>query len=457
MNNSTPDLISLWKATQAELQSQVSPPSYGAYLAPLQLIELKDHIAKLTHPHAFILEQTEIKFNHLIKQILEKHAQQSLNLIFTVQPNSKTKPSATTDDLPLFSPKTTQQTQLHQSLHRSNLLPHFTFDNFAVGSTNQFAYAAAEAVAHQPGQAYNPLFIYGGTGVGKSHLMQAVGHAILNQKPDQKILFCPGEDFTNEIVAAIREKTTLKFKAKYRQMNALLLDDIQFLAGKDAAQEEFFHTFNAIHRAGGQIIMTADRPPTELTLLEPRLRSRFQAGLIVDVGEPGFELRTAILLIKAQLQGIDLTMEHAQQAAGSLKTARELEGFLLNLKADLMQAGSKMQDATVTDILGKQIREQHQLPAHLRPNDIIKAAADYFDLKVAQLKSDRRQARIVRARQIAQYIMRIDMNIQLQAIGEYFSRDHTTIMHSVEKLQNLLGKTPELDQQILGIKKMLRG
>jgi chromosomal replication initiator protein len=447
--------ISLWPKIKSELQNQISEAAYNTYLPNLELIEVNNHIVKFTHKYSFMLNQIDTKFSQLIKTLLHQHTGQHFQLEY-ISPEEKTAKNPV-EDLPLFSPQTTRQTQLHQTLHRANLLPHFTFDNFAVGSTNQFAYAAAEAVARQPGQAYNPLFIYGNTGVGKSHLMQAIGHAILNKEPSQKILFCPGENFTNEIIAAIREKTTLKFKAKYRQMDALLLDDVQFLAGKDTAQEEFFHTFNAIHRAGGQIIMTADRSPVELTLLEDRLRSRFQAGLIVDIGEPDFELRTAILLIKSQMQSIDLPMEYAQQAAGNLKTARELEGFLMNLKSRLMQAGSKLDNSLIAEILSKQIREENQLPAGIRPNDIIKAAADFFDLKINQIKGKSRQARIVRARHIAQHIMRAELKIQLQSIGEYFSRDHTTIMHAVEKLQKLLGKTPELDQQIIGIKKMLRG
>lgn len=454
--NAQPQISPLWKQIKADLQSSISEAGYNTYITNLNLVDITDHTANFTHKYSFLLDQIDTKFSQIIKQTLKKHTGKNLQLKY-ISPD-RPIPTKQVEDLPLFSPETTKDTQLQQAIRNANLLPYFTFDNFAVGSTNQFAYAAAEAVAKQPGKAYNPLFIYGGTGVGKSHLMQAIGHAILKKQPQTKILFCPGEEFTNEIIAAIREKSTLKFKARYRKIDVLLLDDIQFLAGKDTAQEEFFHTFNAINRTGGQIIMTADRPPSDLTLLEDRLRSRFQAGLIVDISEPDFELRTAILLIKSQMNNIDLPMDLAQQVATKLKTARELEGFLLKLKAELMQPGSKMNDPLISQLLQKQITEETQLPANLRPNDVIKATAEYFDLKIFQIKGNRRQARIVRARQIAQYILRIDMNIQYQAIGEYFNgRDHTTIMHSVEKIQKLLGKTPELDEQIMGIKKILRG
>ncbi len=454
MTESSLDLPSIWKSVLAELQLSVSTATFQTMFAPTHLHEINNGLAKISCNNSFLQQQIETKYYNLIKQSLDQRTNQNLNLIFIVQPTEKTP----INDLPLFqTPDPRSATpDLHAHLQKANLQPQFTFDTFAVGSTNQLAFAAAEAVAKNPGHAYNPLFIWGGTGVGKSHLMQAIGHTILSQHPDHKILFCPGEDFTNEIISAIRNKTTLKFKDKYRKINALLLDDIQFLAGKDTAQEEFFHTFNAIQHAGGQIILTCDRPPSELTRLEDRLRSRFQAGLIVDIGQPDFELRTAILLIKSKQQGFDLDMSLAQQVAEQITTARELEGFLMQLKAAITQNHRPPDEQVIGDLLGKSIQKQASFRRGLRPADILKATAEHFDLKINQLKGPRRQAHLVQARHIAIYILRHDLNLQQEAIGELLNRDHTTILHAVEKIHNQLGKSPELSEHIMGIRESLR-
>ena len=453
MNN--PDLPSLWKSVLIELELSVTTTTYKGLLSQLRLLELNEGVAKISSNNSFNLQQVETKYYTLIKTILDKHTRTSTSLIFTVQPSSK----APLEELPLFSsPSSTLNPKsypLTPSSH-ANLGPQFTFDTFAVGSTNQLAFAAAEAVARNLGQAYNPLFIYGGVGVGKSHLMQAIGHSALDAQPDLKIIFCPGEHFTNEIISAIRNKTTQRFKEKYRKIDMLLLDDIQFIAGKDTVQEEFFHTFNAIHSTGGQIIMTSDRPPTDIIKLEDRLRSRFQAGLIVDIGEPDFELRTAILLIKSKQRGFELPMDLAQQVAHHIKSARELEGFLMQLTVALQQSPRTLDNLLISQLLGLDTSQNQPIRKGLRPHDIIKATAEYFDIKPAVLKSKTRLARIVLPRQIAMYLMRVELNYQLEAIGELLDRDHTTIMHGVEKIQDMLGKTPELTEHILHIRESLR-
>ena len=242
------------------------------------------------------------------------------------------------------------------SVYRTGLNAHFTFDNFAVSSSNEVAHAAAKAVAKQPGQMYHLLFIYGGVGVGKTHLMQAAGHEILRKNPDTRLVYCTGEEFTNEIIEAIRGRSTANFRQKYRKAKALLLDDVQFIGGKDTVQEEFFHTFNAINKEGGQVILTSDRLPREIVGLEDRLRSRFEGGLTVDVQEPTFELRAAILLIKAQQLKINLPIRVAQAIAANIVSVRGLEGFLLKINSEQLTRKEPLTEEFALALLGKNYR-----------------------------------------------------------------------------------------------------
>jgi len=255
---------------------------------------------------------------------------------------------------PLFKREEELEDNFLEEIKRSRLRPFFTFENFAVSSSNQMAWAAGEAVAKTPGTAYNPLFLWGGVGVGKTHLMNAVGYEIKKKNRIKSVYFCTGEDFTNDIVEGIRNKTTQKFRNKYRKLDALLIDDIQFIAGKDTVQEEFFHTFNAIISAGGQIILTSDRPPHEISKLEERLKSRFEAGLIVDIAPPDFELRCAITQIKTKEKNLDLSSEIIQMIAGNLDSARKIEGFLIRLKSEaIINKNIPLTAERISQLLGK--------------------------------------------------------------------------------------------------------
>ena len=331
----------------------------------------------------------------------------------------------------------------------------FTFANFAVSTSNQLAHAAAVAAAKMPGKAYNPLFIYGGVGVGKTHLMQAIGHTILEQHLKTSILYCTGEEFTNELIGAIQTKTTNSFKRKYRELECLLIDDIQFIAGKTSVQEEFFHTFNAIHRNGGQIVLTSDRQPSEIDRMEERLVSRFEAGMIVDVSPPDFELKTAILLIKAKYLGISLPMQVAHLIAEKAQDIRRMEGMLTRFMAISTVEQEPFSEELVARLFGKSPQPAVKI---IQPLVVVEQVAAHYNLKVYQLKGAKRNRVIVRPRQVAMYLLREDLRLPLTEVGRFLGgRDHSTILHGVEKVTQLLVDDQDLSLDIAGIRKAVWG
>ena len=333
----------------------------------------------------------------------------------------------------------------------------FTFDKFAVSGSNQMAHAATEAIAQNPGTTYNPLFVYGGVGVGKSHLMHAVGHSMILKNVNSKIIACTAEDFTNDIVDGIRNKTTAEVRKKYRKLDALFIDDIQFIAGKDTAQEEFFHTFNAVTSAGGQVILTSDRPPSEISKLEDRLRSRFEAGLIVDVAPPDFELRSAIVQIKAEERGITLGNEQVALIAGNITSAREIQGFLVRLFTEVNFKHIDLTTDLIQSLLGKP-DEASNIKIKVNPEDVITSVAKYYSLGKKQLLGESRQRPIARPRQILMYILKTQVGLPHQEVGRLIGgRDHTTVMHAVEKVTQLLSTDVDTQEDMKGIRKTLTG
>ncbi len=319
---------------------------------------------------------------------------------------------------------------------RVGLNKKYSFENFAVSPTNQVAYAAAQAVVNNLGTAYNPLFLYGGVGVGKTHLAQSVAKKILEADKNKKISFCPGDSFTNELIESIREKATPRFRRKYRYLDLLIIDDIQFIAGKVHVQEEFFHTFNSIVSSGGQVILTSDRPPAAIKNLEDRLRSRFSGGLTVDIQSPDFELRTAILLIKAKEKNIVLDIEAAKIIAERTSDSRTLEGVLLSLYAKILGKKDQVDLESVEEFFSQ--KEDGQAKRIL-PSDIIKAVCTYYNVRPSHLKSRERTDSIALPRQVAMYLIRKHLGLKLVEIAEILKRkDHTTVLHAEEKVSNLI-------------------
>ena len=333
-------------------------------------------------------------------------------------------------------------------VRRAGLNIKYKFDNFAVFSSNQIAYAAAQAISQNPGVSYNPLFLWGGVGVGKTHLAQAVARTVLERDPEKRILFCPGDNFTNDLVEAIRGKTTPRFRRKYRNLDVLIIDDIQFIAGKVSIQEELFHTFNTIVSQGGQIILTSDKPPSELKSIEDRLRSRFSGGLIVDIQPPDFELRTAILLIKAKEKNILIDIEAAKVIAEQVGDTRALEGTLLSIGAQIWGKKERI-DLEAIDEYFSGVKEKKQTKKQPKPADIIRAAATFYDLKPSHIRGTTRTEHLARARQIVMYILREEFDLKLEEIAFILKKkDHTTILYGVNKIKSLAMKDPGLKGEI---------
>jgi len=459
------DKEKLWKNVLNTIKISVSPPVFNTWFLQTFLIDLRKspgnnsrYIAEIGCRSSFVKNTIETRYHGLLQEILSKSLNSNCEIIFTTkQPPLKDSESA--DTIPLFE-KNTKQEEDHEILNiarRVGLRPIFSFENFAVSSSNQLAYAAAVAVSKELGTAYNPLFIWGGVGVGKTHLMHAVGNSLIRKNPDIKILCCTGEQFTNDIVEGIKNKTTPLVRQKYRKLDCLLIDDIQFIAGKDTIQEEFFHTFNELVYSGFQVILTSDRPPSEISKLEERLRSRFEAGLIVDIAPPDFELRCAIVQIKAEQMKLNIPMEEVQLIAANLDSARKIEGFLTLLSSKLEVGEESEIQEIIKSLISKNINSNQNGLSQKSPSDFITAVSSYYSLQKRSLLGKSRARPVARPRQILMYLLRTELGLTFEEIGKIVGgKDHTTVMHAVDKIMNLLSKNVQIQEDISGIKNKLR-
>lgn len=458
------DNKSLWSSALEELQLNISNGNFLTWFkGKTAILDIKENIIEIGCNTSYTKDWLETRYFAQIKLVLDRLTDKNNSLVFSVAPKeqfptkAKTNPSTENKNQPsLFDAKLKTT-----SLSSLTLREEFTFENFAVSSSNQLAHAAALAVAASPGRSYNPLFIYGGVGVGKTHLMQAIGHEILQSGAKKKIIYCMGEDFTNEIIDAIRSKTTKEFKEKYRKIDALLIDDIQFIAGKTTVQEEFFHTFNTLQRSGAQVVLVSDEPPAKIQNLEDRLRSRFEGGMVVDVAPPNFELRSAILLIKSKAMGLELPMEVAKLIAYNIESTRRLEGFLTRLVAETrlrkIELGEELAKEVLTKVNGG-VNGNGETRKIIVPKEVLEKVAEHFHLKTTELKSERRTKSISTARQIAMYLLRVELDLPLMEVGKLLGgRDHTTIMYGVEKVSSLLSTDSGLSKELMLIKERLYG
>ena len=452
------DTKTVWADVLETVKVSVSPAIFSTWFTQTHIVSLTDHgkrnLAEIGCNSSYIKDTLENRYYGLVQDTLAKVLGKPCDLSFVVKENpNKVKDIALSS--PLFEREKNSPQELKRLLAQAKIRPGFSFDNFAVSSSNQMAWAAAEAVNQNPGTAYNPLFIWGGVGVGKTHLMAAVGRSVLQKDPDSKVVFCTGEDFTNDIVEGIRNKTTQMFRNKYRKLDLLLIDDIQFIAGKDAVQQEFFHTFNAVTAAGGQIILTSDRHPAEISKLEERLKSRFEAGLIVDISPPDFELRCAITQIKARERNLDLSMDIVQLVAANLDSARKIEGFLIKLMSAAKVKSAEPTIDFVESLLGKG-PEENGKNIKARPPEVIDAVSKYSSLGKRALLGDSRARPVARPRQILMYLLRTQLGIPLKEVGRLVGdRDHTTVMYAVEKITYLASSDVQTREDILGIKNIL--
>lgn len=430
-------LSSFWNEFLAKLEKeQVRIPvlySILKHVKPLDMTDEKIIVSCENQGAKIFLEQRKVE----VEREIFGYAQKNLAIDFVLAPPKKKKL-----DSPLLSFEPTPE-----DLYTKCGLNHkYSFDNFAVSGTNQVAYAASQAVVNNPGSAYNPLFLYGGVGVGKTHLAQAVAKKILEADKSKKVYFCPGDNFTNEMIESIRERTTAKFRRKYRYLNLLIVDDIQFIAGKEAVQEEFFHTFNSIVSAGGQIILTSDRPPTAIKNLEDRLRSRFSGGLTVDVQEPDLELRTAILLIKAKEKNIGLDIEAAKIISERILDSRALEGVLLSIYAKILGVKDTIDLDTVESFF---VQKQDNKAKRMTPSDVIRAVCTYYNVKPSHIRGETRVESIVLPRQVAMYLIRRELKLKLVDTAEQLRRkDHTTVLHAEHKISQMMMRDQNFKKEI---------
>lgn len=442
-------LDELWSSVLAQVETKISKPSFETWLKSTKLLSYQNETVTISAPNSFARDWLENHYVHLITGILSDLTGDDLLIKFVVPKDQDM------DDFQLPAPRVKPGQNEHQEFLPGMLNPKYTFDTFVIGSGNRFAHAASLAVAEAPAKAYNPLFIYGGVGLGKTHLMHAIGHYVLEHNPDAKVVYLSSEKFTNEFINSIRDNQTVDFRNKYRSVDILLIDDIQFLAGKEQTQEEFFHTFNTLHEESKQIIISSDRPPKEIPTLEDRLRSRFEWGLITDITPPDLETRIAILRKKAKADGLDIPNDVMTYIANSIDSnIRELEGALIRVVAYSSLINRDMSAELAAEAL-KDIMPNSK-PKVITILDIQNAVGSQFNVKLEDFKTKRRTKDIAYPRQVAMYLSREMTDFSLPKIGEEFGgRDHTTVIHAHEKISTMLKDDQQLQQDVKEIRNAL--
>lgn len=442
-------LDELWSSVLAQVETKISKPSFETWLKSTKLLSYQNETVTISAPNSFARDWLENHYVHLITGILSDLTGDDLLIKFVVPKDQDM------DDFQLPAPRVKPGQNEHQEFLPGMLNPKYTFDTFVIGSGNRFAHAASLAVAEAPAKAYNPLFIYGGVGLGKTHLMHAIGHYVLEHNPDAKVVYLSSEKFTNEFINSIRDNQTVDFRNKYRSVDILLIDDIQFLAGKEQTQEEFFHTFNTLHEESKQIIISSDRPPKEIPTLEDRLRSRFEWGLITDITPPDLETRIAILRKKAKADGLDIPNDVMTYIANSIDSnIRELEGALIRVVAYSSLINRDMSAELAAEAL-KDIMPNSK-PKVITILDIQNAVGSQFNVKLEDFKTKRRTKDIAYPRQVAMYLSREMTDFSLPKIGEEFGgRDHTTVIHAHEKISKMLKDNQQLQQDVKDIRSAL--
>lgn len=448
----------LWQTVLGEIELSVSRASFVTWFKNTELIKQESGDVIIGVPNVFAKQQFEVKFNQQIESSLKRNGIDVARISYVISTGNKRAPRA--EQMAPLSPAPLADV-IVPGANRSpsapaaqnSLNPKYTFETFIVGSSNDLAYTACMAVAKDPGTKYNPLFLYGGVGLGKTHLMQAVGNTIAKTNPNARILYTSTETFVNEFLDCIRYKR--KWDAsRYRNVDVLIIDDMQFIAGKEKTQEEFFHTFNALHQANKQIIISSDKPPKAIPTLEERLRSRFEWGMAIDIQSPDFETRCAILQTKANQSGFTLARDTVEYLATTIQTnIRELEGGLNQLLAFCEMRGMEPDLQTAQGLLGN-VRQTR--PHHLTARQVIEKTAKHFQLEPTDITSPKRDKHIVVPRQIAMYLLRSELHLSFPKIAvELGRKDHTTAIHSVEKIEKAIKLDYIVRQQITDIREKL--
>lgn len=446
----------LWQSVLGEIELTVSHAAFTTWFKNTELVEQSDSTVTIAVPNIFAKRQFEVKFNDQIKAILEKNGVSPQNIHYTVSTTGKkttTRETTASETRGRAEELIAPRPQPLASQDSSGLNPRYTFANFIVGSSNDLAFTACQAVAAHPGTKYNPLFLYGGVGLGKTHLMQAVGNEIARKQPSARILYISSETFVKEFLESIRFKKK-GFSDKYRNVDVLIVDDMQFIAGKEKTQEEFFHTFNALHQSNKQIIISSDKPPKSIPTLTERLRSRFEWGMSIDIQMPDFETRCAIVETKASLSGVELGRDTIEYLANNIKTnVRELEGALNQLLAYAEMRGVAPDISTAEGLIGN-VRSTR--PQHVTPKQIVDKTARHFQIDIKEICSSKRDKHIVVPRQIAMYLLRSELHLSFPRIASELGRkDHTTAIHSVEKIEKAIKLDFLVREQVAEIREKL--
>lgn len=448
----------LWKDTLSQLELNLNHQHFSTWIKPLKFVKAEQDVIVLEVPNRFVLDWVKDNYANQIQKILIDLSAVNYKLKINVSGQAKDSlPQAPVEENHQ-APADTQAAVMHN--HNSipqneiNINKKYTFDEFVSGSSNQFACAAAVAVANNPATTYNPLFIYGGVGLGKTHLVNAIGNAILKRRPGARVCYYTSEKFMNELINSLRYNRMDEFRNKFRSMDILLIDDIQFIAGKERTQEEFFHTFNALYESHKQIVVTSDKFPKEIPGLEDRLRSRFEWGLIADIQAPDVETKQAILKMKAEQNNIFLPEDVALFLANSVSSnVRELEGYLIRIGAYASLTSTPLNLDMAREVLKDILVEKNK---ELTVEEILKKVSLHFNVKVSDVKSARRHKAIVLPRQIAMYLARQLTSASYPEIGERFGgKDHSTIIHAISKIEKLMGNDLNLRKSIESLKKSL--
>ena len=451
----------IWQAVLAEFELKISKANFTTWFRSTGIGQFDSGAVVVCVPNTFTKSWLEKKYHIDIIKALEritgkpvKRVEYRVENIKNVQeqefsPNTPHTPAVANPTLSLPIERKPLVTEF-------GLNPKYTFSTFIVGKGSELAHAASQAVAAKPGEAYNPLFIYGGVGLGKTHLLQAIGHTMVANNQHTKILYVSSEKFTNEFVTSVKEGRAKEFKDRYRNVDLLLIDDIQFIGGKEQTQEEFFHTFNALHQYNKQIVLCSDRPPKDIPTLEDRLRSRFEWGMVADIQPPDFETRVAILMNKANSQSLELDMDVAEFVATHIdNNIRELEGALTKVIAHSRLHGQLVDLPLAQDVLGMYIS---QTQVKVNPKIVLQKTADYFEISYNDIVGTKRSREIVVPRQIAMFIMREELSLSFPRIAKSLGgKDHTTIMHGVSKIRTQSARDSVMSQDIQSIKKILVG
>ena len=453
------DAKQVWRAALGELQVSLSPANFETWLRDTQLIDVDEQRFRIAVPNGFAKDWLETRYRSLISQTLARIVGYSVQVEFVIVAATAGSDASDQPDAPA-APYATPQVRLEPGRvggegGSANLNPRYTFANFIVGSAIRLAHAASLSVAERPGHAYNPLFLYGGVGLGKTHLMHAIGSQVIAKFPRKRVVYATSEKFTNEFITSIQQGKIDEFRARYRRIDLLLIDDIQFIADKERTQEEFFHTFNAIHEDGKQIVLSSDRPPKAILTLEERLRSRFEWGLIADLTAPDLETRIAILRAKAEDGAVPITSDVIEFVARKVvSNIRELEGALNRIVAyasmGAMPISIELAQAVLSNVLYNPKKRQ------VTPERIAKAVSEYYGVHMDQLKGQKRDKAIVTPRQVAMFLMREETDVSLLRIGaELGGRDHSTVLHACDKITRESAVNDELRSEIGAVRELI--